>query len=186
MTNPRSAARPAYTLIEVLIVVVLLGIAGAMVIPAMGDTGILRVQGALRTIVADITFAQADAAAFQEKRAVVFEVSNNRYGVVQVPGNTVDVANNTMFDPTRPGGRMGADFRTDTRFGDARLVSADFGGTNALVFDAMGGPVADASGNTPGTGGQIRMFGSKTAWVIAVEAFTGRVTVAQDHDAVVP
>jgi general secretion pathway protein H len=181
----RSGAR-GYTLIEVLVVVVILGIAAAMVIPAMGDTGVLKVQGALRMIVSDITFAQSDAAAFQEKRAVVFNVAENRYSVVQVPGNTVDATNNTMFDPSRPGGRLACDFRRDQRFGDARLVAADFGGTSTLIFDAMGGPVADASGNTPGTGGTVRVWGSKTAWVITVEAFTGRVTVAQDTTAVVP
>lgn len=179
-------ARLGYTLIEVLVVVVILGIAGALVIPAMGDTGVLKVQGALRSIVADITFAQSDAAAFQEKRAVVFDVAANRYSVVQVPGNTVDVANNTMFDPTRPDGRLGCSFSADGRFGDARLNAVDFGGSSTLIFDAMGGPVADASGNTPGTGGTVRVFGSKTAWVITVEAFTGRVTVAQDTTAVVP
>jgi hypothetical protein len=32
----------------------------------------------------------------------------------------------------------------------------------------------------------VRVWGSKTAWVITVEAFTGRVTVAQDTTAVVP
>ena len=44
----------------------------------------------------------------------------------------------------------------------------------------MGGPVADPASNNPGPGGTIRVSGSGLTWTITVEAFTGRVTVAQD------
>ncbi len=171
----------AYTLIEVLVVVVILGICGAMVIPSMGSTGVLKTQGALRSIVADITFAQCDAVAFQEKRAVVFDVANSAYSVVQVPGNTVDAANNTMYDPTKPGGKWTVNFTSDPRWGDARITSADFGaGSRNLIFDGMGGPVTDPSSNNPGPGGTIHVSGAGASWTITVEAFTGRVTVVQD------
>lgn len=186
MTNPHSRrvtpSSRGYTLIEVLVLVVIMGIAGAMVIPALGDTHILRVQAALRTIVSDITFAQADAAAFQERRAVVFDVNTNSYRVIQVPGSTLDVAANTIHDPTRPFGRMGADFTLDeARYGEARITSVNFGnGSTSLIFDALGGPVSAPDSNTPGTGGVITLSGSGSAWTISVEAFTGRVTVAQD------
>lgn len=183
---PRS--RTGYTLIEVLVLVVIMGIAGAMVIPALGDTHILRVQAALRTIISDITFAQADAAAFQERRAVVFDVNTNSYRVIQVPGNTLDVVANTISDPTRPFGRMGADFTQDeARYGDARLVSVNFGnGSSSLIFDALGGPVSAPDSNTPSPGGTISLSGSRASWTISVEAFTGRVTVAQDAIPVTP
>ena len=66
-------ARRAFTLIELLIVVVLLGIAGMLVVPAMGSVGVLRIQAAVRTLVSDLTFAQGDAIAQQHavNRAVV-------------------------------------------------------------------------------------------------------------------
>jgi type II secretory pathway pseudopilin PulG len=166
---------------EVLVVVVILGIAGALVIPSMGSTGILKVQGALRSIVSDITFAQSDAVAFQEKRAICFDVANSSYSVVQVPGNFIDTAANTMYDPTKPDGKWLVNFTTDTRFGDARITAVDFGGGSTnLIFDGMGGPIADPASNTPGAGGTIRVSGSGAQWTITVEAFTGRVTVAQD------
>lgn len=179
--RPPAGGRPAYTLLEVLVVVVILGIAGAMVIPAMGSTGILKVQGALRSIVSDITFAQSDAVAFQEKRAVCFDPTASAYSVVQVPGNFIDQAANTMYDPTKPNGKWTVNFASDARFGDARITFVDFGGgaTN-LIFDGLGGPVADAASNNPGPGGTIKVSGSGLTWTINVEAFTGRVTVAQD------
>lgn len=179
MIPPRSTR--AYTLIEVLVVVVILGIAGAMVIPAIGDTGVLKIQGALRTIVSDITFAQSDAVAFQERRAIVFDVEQNRYSLVQVPGTTIDIGTNTMYDPTRPGGRYTVEFNNDPRYGEARFLNVDLGaGSRTLIFDAMGGPIEAPDSNNPGPGGTIRVGGNGTSWTITVEAFTGRVTVAQD------
>ncbi|MFK7885090.1 MAG: type II secretion system protein, partial [Phycisphaerales bacterium] len=47
------ANRTGYTLIEVLIVVVAMGIAGAVVIPSMGGAHVLKVQAAVRSVVAD-------------------------------------------------------------------------------------------------------------------------------------
>ncbi len=181
--KPRPAARimraagRGFTLLEVLVVIVVLGIAGALVIPAMGETGVLKVQAAVRTIVSDITFIQAEAVAFQERRAMVFDVDTSSYALVEVPGNTVDPVANTMFDPTKPDGRYLVDFR-DAKFGDARITSAAFSGTNTLMFDGMGGPVADAAGAVPGNGGVIRVTGSRQIFDVRVEPFTGRVVVS--------
>lgn len=175
-----NAARRGFTLIELLITVVILGIAGALVIPAMGESGVLRVQGAVRMIVADLTFAQADAVAFQERRAVVFDVANSTYNLVAIPGTTIDVTNNTLYDPSRPDGRYFSDLK-DERFGGSRLLSADFGsGSTTIIFDAMGGPVATASGNAAGPGGTLRLQGANQTFQVNVEAFTGRVWIQRE------
>ncbi len=169
--------RRAYTLIEILVVVAVLGIASALVIPAMGSTDVLRVQGAVRTLVSDITFAQSDAAAFQERRAILFDKDTSTYRVLAALGDTLDPDNDTMFDPTRPDGKYIVDLK-DPRFGNARIESVDFGdGADFLVFDALGGPVADLSSGDPGPGGTVRITGSRQVFDVGVEAFTGRVTV---------
>ena len=62
----------AYTLLEVLVVVTILGTAAAIVVPSMGSAGNLRVQTAVREVIADITFAQSDAVAYQTRRAIIF------------------------------------------------------------------------------------------------------------------
>lgn len=173
-----------FTLIELLITVAILGIAGAMVIPAMGEAGILRVQGAIRTVVADLTFAQADAVAFQERRAVVFDAGTSTYSVVAVPGSTIDVENNTLYDPNKGDGRFSVDLK-DPRFGDSRIASVDFGtGATAIIFDSLGGPVASAGGNEAGPGGRVRITGMNQTYQVNVEAFTGRVWVQREVVAV--
>ncbi len=84
----------AYTLVEVLVVVTVLGIAGAMVVPAFSQTGTLRVQGAVRMLVADLTMAQSDAIAFQKGRAVVLAPSatDSAYTIAEVNGSNIDLA----------------------------------------------------------------------------------------------
>ncbi|MCC6323042.1 MAG: prepilin-type N-terminal cleavage/methylation domain-containing protein [Phycisphaerales bacterium] len=174
----RDARATAFTLIEMLITVVIMGIAGALVIPAMGETGILKVQAAVRSIVADITFAQSDAVAFQERRAIMFDVDANSYRVIQVPGSTLEPDTNTLFDPTKSDGRFIVNFNQG-QFGDARILSASFDGEPNLIYDALGGPVADPSGAAVGAGGTIVVQGSGSIFTITVEPFTGRVTITR-------
>ncbi|MBX3363866.1 MAG: prepilin-type N-terminal cleavage/methylation domain-containing protein [Phycisphaeraceae bacterium] len=174
----RRVVARAYTLIEVLVIVAILGILGAMVIPSMGEAGVLRAQSAIRTIVTDITFAQSDAMAFQRGRAVMFDVEINRYSVVQVTGPELDDVNDVMLDASRPNGEMRTDL-TDQRFWGARIASADFDGQPDLIFDEMGAPVTTPGGNTPSSGGMIVIETPRESYWIAVDGFTGHVTTGR-------
>ncbi len=166
MSTLRRSVR-AYTLIEVLIVVVILGIAASLVVPNMKGTGVLRVQAAVRTIVADIAEAQSDALAFQKGRAVVFHPDENRYAIVEINGSDVDEDLDTLRE-TRLAGKD---------FGNFSFVSVDFDGGQTLIFDEMGGPVTEPGGNTPAPNGVIQVTGSDQTFTITVEAYTGRITV---------
>lgn len=172
-------ARRAFTLIELLIVVVLLGIAGMLVVPAMGSVGVLRIQAAVRTLVSDLTFAQGDAIAQQQRRAVVFDVPNNRYTLVQVVGGQINTDTGALYNPGNNGNRFEISF-DDPQFAGATMASANFGSSTApstLIFDDMGSPAAAATGDTAGTGGAVRITGQGQTFDIIVEPFTGRVSV---------
>lgn len=164
----RLSAR-AYTLIELLIVILVLGIAAALIVPSMGGTGSLRVQAAVRTIVADLTEAQSDALAFQKGRAIVFDTEHNSYSIVDVNSSELDVENDLIRRTTIHG----------AEFGDARIESVEFDDEATLVFDEMGSPVQEPMGSDPASNGTIVVSGSGQQFTITIEAYTGRITVAR-------
>lgn len=163
-----SRPRHAYTLVEVLIVVVLLGIATALVVPNLGSTDVLRIQSTVRAIVADINFAQSDALARQQGRAIIFDQQTNNYVILEVNGATLNPVDDTISR---------VDLNNARKFRDSHIESVNFDGSNVLVFDEMGGPVSAPSSTTPSAGGNLVISGAGSRFRISVEAYTGRVTV---------
>ena len=177
----RTRLSRAFTLIEVLIVVALLGIASAILLPTIGSVNVLQIQGAVRTVVTDLTFAQNDAIAYQERRAVMFDVASSSYRLVAVPGNVIDPETNILYNRTSPNGLYEVSF-FQQNFGDSRITRAEFNNDeddNTIIFDSLGGPVADPGGNTPGAGGIIEIRDAEQSFEIRVEPFTGRINVTR-------
>ncbi|GIW73781.1 MAG: hypothetical protein KatS3mg103_0303 [Phycisphaerales bacterium] len=169
-----------YTLLEVLVVVAILGMAAALVVPSMSSAGNLRVQSAVRELVADITFAQSDAVAYQARRAIVFYEGEGRYVLCEVRGSVIDPAVDALFDPMRDGQRYEVVFDPQRTAG-AAIIEANFDGDNVLIFDELGGPVQTADGDRPSMGGFVRIRDAMgQTFRIRVEAYTGRVVVERE------
>jgi hypothetical protein len=165
-----------------------------MVIPSMNQVGALRGQTAVRTVVADITFAQSEALAHQRRYVIVFGkviISDGAGGWVSQDGNgytvcvppignaNVDVdADFTwdMFDGDIPFSR---DFDQD-RYHGADITGAEFNNpTDTIIFDELGGIANDLTTDTPGQGGTIDFDTEMATFAIDIEAYTGRVTVVR-------
>ena len=192
MRSERLGTRRGLTLIELLVTVTVLSIAVALVIPSVGQTGVLRVQAAVRTIASDIAAAQTEAMAFQSRRAVYFGavatddagssfVAGNGYVVLEPTGTSLDLDNlqdYMLYMPESPGEPFARAFDGD-RYGGAQITSADFDGNPFLAFDELGGPLRSLSTGEPGSGGTILLeapdFG--VAYEVSVEAMTGRVDI---------
>ena len=160
-----SPAKRAYTLVEVLIVVVIIGIAGAIIVPQILASGTLGVQAAARMIIADILYAQNEAIAQQSDRHIVFDAANDSYKLTDAEGTTLSVewkSGNTE--------NYIVNFANDSRFQGVRINSADFGGSADLAFDDLG---------TPTSGGTVVIEFKGDRYQVTVAAFTGRVTVAR-------
>ena len=169
-------ARRAFTLVEVLVVVTIIGLAGAIVVPHLLTAGTLGVQAAARAVIADILYAQNDAIAAQAPRRVVFDLANNRYWLTNDVSFDLDVlpAPTNAMSVAWKGGSSGAnylvDFETDNRFDGVTIQNAGFSGMPTLEFDALGGPTS---------GGSVDVVFNNTRLRITIAPFTGRVTVAQ-------
>lgn len=166
--NLARAKRSAYTLIELLIVVTVLGIASAILIPSMGSTGVLRVQAAVRQIVSDITVAQSESLAFQRGRAIIFNTTTNSYQVVEVRGGQIDPVANLITEISLGSGAV---------YGDARITEATFDGDATLIFDELGAPTLSPGQSQPTATGILTIEGSGNRFRIEIDGYTGRVLV---------
>jgi prepilin-type N-terminal cleavage/methylation domain-containing protein len=190
-TASRRLRRRGYTLIELIIVIGILGLAGALLVPVIGDRGTFDTQAAVRRLVADLTFAQSDAVANQEHRRLIFlpdEENEGRFrgwAILRLSqselGLTFDPsAAKYVHDPLAPAGQAGqyiVDIVADERFGGTFVAEALLDGNAAFVtFDEMGGTVT--STGQPGTGGSIVLRGGAATYRITIEGLTGRITVA--------
>jgi prepilin-type N-terminal cleavage/methylation domain-containing protein len=194
MRDPIAPPRPVrrgYTLIELIIVIGILGLAGALLVPVIGDRGSFDTQAAVRRLVADLTFAQSDAVANQEHRRLIFlpdEENEGRFrgwAIVRLNQSELGLAFDAaaakyVHDPLAPAGQSGqyvVDILADERFGQTFVAEAILDGGAAFVtFDEMGGTVT--STGQPGTGGSIVLRGGAASYRITIEGLTGRVTVA--------
>jgi prepilin-type N-terminal cleavage/methylation domain-containing protein len=174
--TPRRTAGSGYTLIELLIVVGVLGLAAALLVPSIGQPDTLIIQGAVRRLIGDISFAQSDALAQQENRRILFYDDGRGYILLRPP---YDPDVDFIYDPlarTDAGGAYIVDFDQDDRFAGLTISSVDLdGGDDFLTFDELGGTVSNGGG--PGTGGTIIIDSPNASYQITVAPFTGKLTV---------
>ena len=186
MHSTVSTLRRGYTLIEVLIVVTILGLAAALLVPYLSSKGDFDTQSAVRTLIADISFAQSDALANQGFRSVYFYPDGTGWCLVRSnedslaeefdPG-TADY----VYDPLASHAERGAyimNLNNGQQFSSVRVTSVNIdGGKRLLTFDELGGTVA--SGGIPGTGGSIVLTSPQASYQLDLAPITGKVRVTR-------
>ena len=161
-SSPSVVTRRAFTLVEVLVVVAIIGIASAVVVPAMLQNSTMAIQAAGRIVIADLVWAQNDAIAMQKSRKLIFDAANNKYQITDAAGNPVNVpgVSNATYE---------VNFNTDKRFSGVFLGQSDFSGTASIEFNELG---------SPNTGGWVDLIAQGTQYRVSVAEVTGRVTIA--------
>lgn len=181
----------SYTLIELLIVIGILGIASSLLIPHLVNRDSMNVQAAVRLVIGDLCFAQSDALAHQEMRRVHFYEDGRGYCIVRIR-DSIELSQafdedtaEFVHDPLASGAEIGhyiVDFSTDSRFRGVKVADVEIDGddmTNGtnLQFDQLGGTIT--SGSAPGSGGYIEVESGEDRYRITVSPFTGKLTVTK-------
>jgi Tfp pilus assembly protein FimT len=181
-----NSTRFAYTLGEMMIVLLLLGIAAVLLIPHLSDRGDTEIQAAARQLVADISWAQCDAVQSQEYRRLHFYDDGRGWCMIDVTDATFnDVFNAATADfsedpwrTRRGGGDFIVDFVADERFHDVQIIDVTTAeGGRDLTFDRLGGTVA-----APGLGAgaaSVQLSDGTDTWQVSVAPVTGRVVVTR-------
>jgi len=179
-------SRRGYTLLELLIVVGVLALAGALLVPSFSEPDSLKVQAAVRRIIGDLSFAQSDALAHQEYRRVHFYDDGSGYCIYRVTDSTfgdpfdadeVDY----IFDPLAGNSEQGfyiQRFGVGNQFEIVEITDVDIdSGDRSVTYDELGGTVSGVG--TPGLGGSIEVSGGDHTDRIDLARFTGKLTVTK-------
>lgn len=177
-----------YTLVELLIVIGVLGLAGAMLIPHLVNREDMAAQAVVRMLVGDLSFAQSDALAHQEFRRVYFYPDGSGYCLYRVTSADYyldfdpDMAD-YLIDPIGSGGGYGAyivKFGAGDRFEGVSITDVAFDTSASFVtFDALGGTVSEGNIAVPGAGGQFTVASATSSYQIELAPFTGKLTVTK-------
>ena len=180
----RTSSCRGLTLAEILVVVIILGIAAAVVVPMIGNTDGLKATSAARHIVSTLLFAQTNAISSQQQYQVVFDSANDSFEVQDKDGEII--ADPVKKMPT--GAANPDDYLYKVRLagdgggeGKVRIDSANFDGGNKVWFDRLGAPHsgAIADGSPALTVGQVVISAGDTNFTINVEPVTGRVKISE-------
>jgi type II secretion system protein H len=132
------ASKSAFTLIEVMIVMVILGIAAACIVPQIGTRDDLDVAAAARSVMADLLYAQNRAIATQKKHFVEF--SNSGYTILARDSDTTPLY--TIINPTTQNNYVITIGAANTTFQNVSIAAVNFDGSPSLAiqFDSLGAP----------------------------------------------
>ena len=176
--------RRGFTLVEILAVLVIIGIASAIVVPHLGTRDDLRCAAAARIAVADLIYAQNVAISTQKTVYVKFDVTNKNYTLLSTAATGGDVA---MTNPltqqtyTQIFGSASKGLET-VNLGSAVFDGIDPNYTNCftIAFDEMGAPYAfsySQSNKNDLKDGTIVLTSGSFSTTITVSPYTGEIKV---------
>lgn len=155
----RASSRRAFTLIELIVVVVLLGIAAVMIIPETAGGASMQAQGAARVLAGDLEYAQNQAITSQLNVTVTFNKTGNSYTVSNQSGTLVHPITKKAYVV-----KLGQGTYQSVKIASMTFPNA---GTT-VVFDPLGTPTPD---------GGITLTAGASSYVVTIAPATGRITV---------
>jgi prepilin-type N-terminal cleavage/methylation domain-containing protein len=150
-----SSLQRAFTIIEIIIVVLIMGIAAAMIVGISSGTDSTRVTMAGRRLLSDLEYARGQSLVQQRTIYVIFDSANQKYTVAykQSPSVTADY----VRDPSI-GGNFVVQFGNGGTNGLAgtALTAAGLGsGNTVLAFNPLGQPLVGTNSGTPSLTTQV-------------------------------
>jgi type II secretion system protein H len=147
--------RQGFSLLEILLVLAIIGIAAAMAAPRYGRAGArYRADLAARRVAADLRLAQSQARAASAARTVSFSAATEQYRLLEVLPLDGASGDYTVVLSAEP-------YRAD-------LTLADFDGSSEVVFNGWG---------LPNSGGTVVVSVSGQQRTVLVDGTTGKVSI---------
>jgi prepilin-type N-terminal cleavage/methylation domain-containing protein len=150
-----------FTIVEVVIVVVIIGIAALIAVPMMSSAASLQIRSAANMIAADIEYARSMAISRGQNYKVVFDKDADSYKIV-------DQNDNVIQHPVKKGFNYVIDFQNESRLNRVDITSAIFNADQTVIFDCLG---------SPDSGGYVVLQADGITKTVTVEPVTGFISI---------
>lgn len=154
-------ALPAFTLVEVIIVLVIIGIISAIAVPLYTSAASVQLKTAADMVACDLEYAKSMAMSTGRNHSVFFDASAEEYRIKDASGD--------VNHPVHIGAKYIVRFAADNRLNKVTIESA-FGSTttNTVTFDYLG---------SPSNNGFILLRAEGNGLKVKVEPVTGYISI---------
>jgi len=163
----------AFTLVELLIVIMVLIIAAAIVIPNIGSAADAQAMSAARVLACDLEVARDLALKTRCPHTMLFSSDRQSYKVVADYGEESYAAADEIDHPVVAGRTFEVTLAERNGMRAVSVVDVSFGGDDYVTFNELGEPSSAGSMTVQAGDTQIR---------IAVTGLTGSVSTARVSD----
>jgi prepilin-type N-terminal cleavage/methylation domain-containing protein len=165
------ARASAFTMIELMVVLVILAIAAATVVPMMSSAASMQIRTAASMIATDLEYAKSMAISRGQWFSVWFDTTNESYQIEDQDG--------VILHPVKKGFPYVIDFQNDSRLNKVNIVSADFdpGSNQTISFDYLGSPHSGDGAANPLNSGVISLQAGGSTRTVTVEPVTGYISI---------
>lgn len=159
-----------FTLTELTVMVVILGVLSWLAYPKMAAMDEVKLDAAARRIAADLRYAQGLAMSRRVIHGILFNPAQEKYTVFAPNAAT------PITDPADRARTLVVDYTTRTEFKGVLVQSAAFGTTPGVTFDYFGVPRDTAGVDLTSQGVVVLTYQGNTDSIL-VAPQTGTVTV---------
>lgn len=151
----RCAGHRGFSVVELILVVAILAMLGALVVPQIGSAGSgYRADAAARRIAADLNYARGQARLTSTAHSIEFDAAANRYTFAD------------LNHPDRSSAKYAVSLARPPY--EVTLKGADFEGATTLTYSAFG---------LPSAGGEVEIRCGSAARVVEVDGTTGEARI---------